>query len=54
MRRVAKNWESIPSALGKMRKGLVAEGFTGDQAFWLVQDLLRRADAPAALTGAEG
>jgi hypothetical protein len=50
---MATNWESIPGALGKVRKGLIDEGFTQDQAFWLVQDLVRRADAPSALTGAE-
>lgn len=48
---MANKVESIPTALGKMRKGLMDEGYTADQAFWLVQDLIRRADAPKALVG---
>lgn len=41
---MAKTLESIPTALGKLRKGLIDEGYTSDQAFWIVQDLIRRGD----------
>lgn len=51
VRRMANKVESIPTALGKVRKGLVDEGFTEDQAFWIVQDLIRRADAAGELVG---
>ena len=50
---MANNWESIPAALSKVRQGLIDGGFTSDQAFWLTQDLVRRADAPKALVGSE-
>lgn len=46
---MAKKVESIPTALGEVRKGLIEQGFTSDQAFWLVQDLIRTNNAPAAL-----
>jgi hypothetical protein len=32
---------SIPTVLGTLRKGLIDEGYTSDQAFWIVQDLIR-------------
>lgn len=35
--------KKVTEVLGQMRKGLVAEGFTEDQAFSLVVDLLRKA-----------
>jgi hypothetical protein len=46
---MANKVESIPTALGKLRKGLMAEGYTSDQAFWIVQDLIRKGDGPGAL-----
>ncbi|WP_294567558.1 hypothetical protein [uncultured Arthrobacter sp.] len=46
---MANKVESIPTALGKLRKGLMDEGYTQDQAFWLVQDLVRKAESPTAL-----
>ena len=46
---MANKVESIPPALGKLRKGLVNEGYTEDQAFWIVQDLIRKSDSPTAL-----
>ena len=51
MKRMANKVEHIPTTLGRMRKGLVDEGFTEDQAFWIVQDLIRRSDAPKELVG---
>lgn len=42
---MANKVESIPTALGKLRKALVAEGYSEDQAFWIVQDLIRKSDS---------
>lgn len=43
---MANKVESIPSALGKLRKELVDQGlYTSDQAFWIVQDLIRKGDS---------
>jgi hypothetical protein len=38
---MANKVESIPTELGALRAGLVEQGYTADQAFWLVQDLIR-------------
>lgn len=46
---MANKVESIPSALGQLRTGLIREGYTPDQAFWIVQDLIRKANSPTAL-----
>lgn len=46
---MANTLESIPPALGKLRKGMIAEGFTEDQAYQIVLDLIRRGDAPTSL-----
>ena len=46
---MANKVESIPTALGKLRKGLVNEGFTEDQAFWVIQDLIRKSASPTEL-----
>lgn len=46
---MANKVESIPTALGKLRKALVDEGYTADQAFWIVQDLIRKGDSVTAL-----
>lgn len=46
---MANKLESIPTVLGNMRTGLVDQGFTSDQAFWLIQDLIRKGDSPEAL-----
>lgn len=43
---MANKVESIPSVLGKLRKGLMEEGYTADQAFWIVQDLIRCEQVP--------
>lgn len=43
---MANKVESITTTLGKLRKGLIEQGYTQDQAFWIVQDLIRRADTP--------
>lgn len=42
--------ESIPTKLGALRKSLIAEGYTSDQAFQIALDLIRRGeDFPAVL-----
>ena len=41
--------ESIPSHLGTLRKKLIEEGYSEDQAFQIVLDLIRRGDSPRAL-----
>jgi hypothetical protein len=46
---MANKVESIPTALGRLRKGLIDEGYTADQAFWIVQDLIRKGDSVTAL-----
>lgn len=46
---MANKVESIPATLGKLRKGLIDEGYTADQAFWIVQDLIRKSATPTAL-----
>lgn len=46
---MATKVESIPTVLGKLRKGLMDEGYTADQAFWIVQDLIRNGNTPTAL-----
>ncbi len=46
---MANKVESIPSTLGKLRKDLIGEGYSEDQAFWIVQDLIRKAESPTAL-----
>jgi hypothetical protein len=46
---MANKVESIPTALGSLRRGLMDEGFTSDQAFWIVQDLIRKGESPVAL-----
>lgn len=51
---MANTLESIPTALGKMRKGLIDEGFTAEQAFQIVLDLIRRGESPTALVEALG
>lgn len=43
---MATKVESIPTVLGELRKGLIDEGYTTDQAFWLVQDLIRTNNVP--------
>jgi len=48
---MAKKVESIPTALGKVRKGLMDQGYAEDQAFWIVQDLIRCGHLPALLEG---
>jgi hypothetical protein len=46
---MAKKVESIPTVLGELRKGLIDQGYTTDQAFWIVQDLIRNGNSPTAL-----
>lgn len=46
---MANTLESIPTALGKLRKGLIDEGYTPDQAYQIALDLIRRGDTPTAL-----
>jgi hypothetical protein len=46
---MAKKVESIPRSLGQLRKGLTEAGFTSDQAFWIIQDLIRKGATPTAL-----
>lgn len=43
--KMANKVESIASTLGELRKQLVDQGYNEDQAFWLVQDLIRRSDS---------
>lgn len=46
---MANTLESIPTALGKLRKGLIKEGYDPVQAFQIVLDLIRRGDSPSSL-----
>lgn len=48
---MAKRVETIPTALGNVRKGLVEQGYTEDQAFWLVQDLVRGGHLASLIEG---
>lgn len=47
---MANKKESIATDLGALRTGLVEEGFTADQAFWIIQDLIRCDHIPARTT----
>jgi hypothetical protein len=46
---MANKLETVATALGKLRKALIAEGYTADQAFWIAQDLIRKGASPTAL-----
>lgn len=46
---MANKVETIPAVLGKLRKGLIDQGYTSDQAFWIVQDLIRSAPSVALI-----
>lgn len=39
------NTDTIPTRLGTLRKGLVDQGFSEDQAYQIVLDLIRREGA---------
>ena len=43
------NLESIPKTLGTLRKKLIEEGYSPEQAFQIVLDLIRRGDSPRSL-----
>jgi 23S rRNA G2069 N7-methylase RlmK/C1962 C5-methylase RlmI len=42
----AKKVDAMTTMLGTLRKNLTEQGFTADQAFWLVQDLIRTNQVP--------
>lgn len=45
---MANTLESIPASLGKLRKNLMTEGYTSQEAFQIALDLIRRgSDVPA-------
>ena len=46
---MANTLESIPTALGRLRKGLIDKGFSDQEAFQIVIDLIRRGDTPTSL-----
>lgn len=46
---MANTLESIPTALSKLRTGLIEGGYTADQAFQITLDLIRRGDTPTSL-----
>jgi hypothetical protein len=46
---MANTPEPISVVLGNLRTGLIDQGYTQEQAFQIVLDLIRRGDSPLSL-----